>query len=93
MHHRPLGRSPLQVSVLCLGTMMFADQTDLAQAREIVAHARDHGVNFMDTADVYSVGRCETLLGELLKGPERDRWVLASKVGNRMGDDPNRVRY
>ncbi len=52
MHHRPLGRSPLQVSVLCLGTMMFADQTDLAQAREIVAHARDHGVNFMDTADV-----------------------------------------
>ena len=93
MQYRNLGRSPLQVSALCLGTMMFADQTELAPAREIVAHAREHGVNFIDTADVYSLGRCETMLGELLKGEARDAWVLASKVGNRMGDEPNKGRY
>lgn len=93
MQYRSLGRSPLKVSALCLGTMMFADQTDAAQAREIVAHARDHGVNFIDTADAYSLGRCETLLGELLQGGARDHWVLASKVGNRMNEDPNAVQY
>ena len=57
MQYRNLGKSPLQVSTLCLGTMMFADQTDLAEARNIVAHAREHGVNFIDTADVYSTGK------------------------------------
>jgi len=93
MQYRTLGRSPLQVSALCLGTMMFADQTALAEAREIVAHARDAGVNFMDTADVYSLGRCETMLGELLRGGERDHWVLATKLGNRMADGPNRSGY
>jgi len=93
MQYRTLGRSPLQVSALCLGTMMFADQTALAEAREIVAHARDAGVNFMDTADVYSLGRCETMLGELLRGGERDQWVLATKLGNRMADGPNRSGY
>jgi aryl-alcohol dehydrogenase-like predicted oxidoreductase len=93
MQYRHLGRSPLEVSALCLGTMMFADQTDMAEAREIVAHARAHGVNFMDTADVYSLGRCETLLGELLRGGERDHWVLATKLGNRMADGPNRSGY
>ena len=93
MQYRHLGRSPLEVSALCLGTMMFADQTDAAEAREIMAHARANGVNFMDTADVYSLGRCETMLGELLRGGERDHWVLATKLGNRMADGPNRSGY
>ena len=56
MHYRHLGKSNLQVSALCLGTMMFADQTDRAEARSIVADAREHGVNYIDTADAYSLG-------------------------------------
>jgi aryl-alcohol dehydrogenase-like predicted oxidoreductase len=92
MHHRPLGKSPLQVSVLCLGTMMFADQTDRAEARRITAHAREHGVNFIDTADVYSLGKSEAMVGELLRGQRHD-WVLATKVGNAMGEGANRQRY
>lgn len=56
MQYRRLGASNLNVSTLCLGTMMFADQTDEAEAARIVASAREHGVNFIDTADVYSKG-------------------------------------
>jgi aryl-alcohol dehydrogenase-like predicted oxidoreductase len=92
MHYRSLGKSPLQVSALCLGTMMFGDQTDRAEARRITAHAREHGVNFIDTADVYSLGKSETMVGELLQGQRHD-WVLATKVGNAMGDGPNRQQY
>jgi aryl-alcohol dehydrogenase-like predicted oxidoreductase len=83
MHYRRLGKSNLKVSALCLGTMMFADQTDIVEARAIVADAREHGVNYIDTADVYSLGACETMVGELLKG-ERHQWVLATKLGNPM---------
>jgi aryl-alcohol dehydrogenase-like predicted oxidoreductase len=92
MRYRPLGKSPLQVSALCLGTMMFADQTDLAEARRITAHAREHGVNFIDTADVYSLGKSESMVGELLNG-QRDDWVLATKVGNKMSERPNESHY
>jgi aryl-alcohol dehydrogenase-like predicted oxidoreductase len=92
MRYRSLGKSPLQVSELCLGTMMFADQTDLAEARRITAHARDNGVNFIDTADVYSVGKSETMVGELLKEHRHD-WVLATKVGNKMSERPNEQQY
>jgi aryl-alcohol dehydrogenase-like predicted oxidoreductase len=92
MQYRQLGSSPLRVSTLCLGTMMFADQTDLAEARLIVAHARDHGVNFIDTADVYSNGRSEAMVGELLRDGRHD-WILATKVGNRMSDRPNEGGY
>jgi aryl-alcohol dehydrogenase-like predicted oxidoreductase len=92
MHYRPLGKSPLQVSALCLGTMMFADQTDRAEARRITAHAREHGVNFIDTADVYSLGKSEAMVGDLLQGQRHD-WVLATKVGNAMGEGANRQRY
>ena len=53
MQYKNLGKSPLQVSRLCLGTMMFGDQTDAAEARRIVEHAHAHGVNFIDTADNY----------------------------------------
>ncbi len=92
MQLRNLGKSALKVSPLCLGTMMFADQTDLNEARSIVAHAREHGVNFIDTADVYSKGKSETMVGDLLKGTRHD-WVLASKIGNRMSDRPNEIQY
>ena len=92
MRHRPLGKSPLRVSTLCLGTMMFGDQTELAEAAGIVAHAREHGVNFIDTADVYSRGASETMVGRLLEG-HREQWVLATKVGNRMSERPNEAHF
>jgi aryl-alcohol dehydrogenase-like predicted oxidoreductase len=92
MHYRHLGKSPLEVSTLCLGTMMFADQTDAKVAGEIVAHARDHGVNFIDTADVYSSGESEKMVGALLKD-HRSHWILATKLGNKMSDKVNESRY
>lgn len=92
MKTRRLGRSSLLVSELCLGTMMFADQTDAAAAADIVALARERGVNFVDTADVYGHGAAESMLGPLLQS-DRDRWVLASKVGNAMSKQPNESRY
>ena len=92
MIYHALGKSPLQVSRLCLGTMMFADQTDLAEAGRIVAAAHEQGVNFIDTADVYSTGRSETMVGELIKDRRHD-WILASKLGNKMSERPNQSRY
>ena len=92
MQYRNLGRSNLQVSVLCLGTMMFADQTPLEVARAIVDDAQDHGVNYIDTADVYTKGGSETMVGELLKG-RRQHWVLATKLGNKMSERPNEGHY
>ena len=92
MQYRNLGKSPLQVSALCLGTMMFADQTEFAEASRIVAHAREHGVNFIDTADVYSTGRSEQMVGEAI-GEHRHDWILATKVGNKMSEQPNESRY
>ena len=92
MQYRNLGKSPLKVSALCLGTMMFADQTEHAEARNIVAHAHEHGVNFIDTADVYSLGKSEKMVGDLLDGSRHD-WVLASKLGNTMSDRPNESHY
>jgi aryl-alcohol dehydrogenase-like predicted oxidoreductase len=87
MPYRRLGRSGLEVSVLCLGTMMFGDRTDAAAAHEIVAHARDAGANFIDTADVYTKGASETIVGAAIRG-DRDRWILATKVGNAMTAKP-----
>ena len=92
MQYRSLGKSPLKVSALCLGSMMFGDQTALDEAHNIAAHAREHGVNFIDTADVYSTGKSELMVGELLKG-QRASWVLASKVGNKMSELPNESQY
>ena len=92
MQYRNLGRSQLKVSTLCLGTMMFGDQTEIAEARNITAYALEHGVNFIDTADVYTTGRSETMLGELLAG-QRSNWVLATKLGNKMSDRPNETQY
>ncbi|MDR3004245.1 MAG: aldo/keto reductase [Acidovorax sp.] len=92
MHYRRLGQSNLQVSRLCLGGMMFGDQTEAREAGEIVAHAKAQGVNFIDTADVYTRGASEHMLGQLLAG-QRNDWVLASKLGNKMGDAPNQGHY
>lgn len=88
MEYRPLGRSGLKVSPLCLGTMMFGDRTDRAEARRIVASAHDAGVNFIDTADVYAQGESERIVGELV-AEHRDAWVVATKAGNAMGPGPN----
>jgi len=89
MEYRKLGESGLHVSPICLGTMMFGDRTDAAESGRIVSAARDAGVNFIDTADVYTKGESERITGKLI-APDRDRWVLATKVANPMGDDPNR---
>lgn len=92
MHYRRLGKSPLQVSALCLGTMMFGDQTAQAEAADIVAHAQDHGVNFLDTADVYTQGASEEMLGRILPARRHD-WIVATKLGNKMSDRPNQSQY
>lgn len=92
MQYRNLGKSPLKVSALCLGTMMFGDQTGQAEAADIVAHAQAHGVNFMDTADVYTQGASEDMLGRLLQSRRHD-WVLATKLGNKMSDRVNHQHY
>lgn len=92
MQYRSLGKSNLKVSALCLGAMMFGDQTDKPEAAAIVADAREQGVNFIDTADVYTKGASESMLGELLKG-QRHEWVLATKLGNKMSDRVNESHY
>ncbi|KNZ30667.1 MAG: NADP-dependent oxidoreductase [Methylibium sp. NZG] len=92
MHYRNLGNSNLKVSTLCLGTMMFGDQTDAAEAARIVADAHDHGVNFIDTADVYTTGASERIVGELIK-PHRHDWVLATKLGNKMSERVNEAHF
>ena len=92
MHYRRLGKSNLKVSTLCLGTMMFGRQTPFEEAASIVASARDHGINFIDTADVYNKGESEKALGKLLSG-QRDQWVLASKLGNPVSKTVNESNY
>jgi aryl-alcohol dehydrogenase-like predicted oxidoreductase len=92
MQYRHLGKSSLKVSALCLGTMMFGDQTGRDEAQAIVADARDHGVNYIDTADVYTKGASETMVGELLDG-QRHEWVLATKLGNKMSDRVNEGHF
>jgi len=95
MQYRRLGRSGLEISPLCLGTMMFGGPTTEAVARRIVSRARDAGVNFVDTADAYNAGRSELVVGRAIYG-ERHRWVVATKIFNRMslpgvdGSTPNR---
>jgi aryl-alcohol dehydrogenase (NADP+) len=78
---RPLGRSGLQVSEICLGTMNFGGPTEEAEALRIIDHAFDHGINFIDTADVYTDGRSEEIVGRGVR-PHRHRWILATKVAN-----------
>jgi aryl-alcohol dehydrogenase (NADP+) len=70
--------------------MMFGDRTDEKEAARIVASALEAGVNFIDTADQYAKGECERITGRLI-AERRHHWVLATKVGNRMGEGPNQV--
>jgi len=81
MPFRRLGSSGLEVSIVCLGTMLFGDRTDAAVAKEIVAHAFDAGVNFIDTADAYADGASERMVGQAVRA-HRDRWIIATKAGN-----------
>jgi len=90
MSYRRLGASGLHVSPLCLGTMMFGAQTDAAEAARIVDSARDAGINFIDTANVYNRGDSERVTGQLI-ARGRDHWVLATKLANPFGRGPNQV--
>jgi aryl-alcohol dehydrogenase (NADP+) len=76
------------VSPLCLGTMMFGGQTSEPVSTRIIEKARDHGLNFIDTADVYNEGRSEEVVGRAI-GADRDHWILATKMCNKMGSGPN----
>jgi aryl-alcohol dehydrogenase-like predicted oxidoreductase len=100
MRMKKLGNTGLVVSEICLGTMTFSTgegfwgsigNTDQAGATDIVKTALDRGVNFIDTADVYSAGMAETMTGQALKtlGLPRDQFVLATKVLGRMGPGVN----
>lgn len=84
MEYRQLGESGLKVSPICLGAMMFGSASDDRTAARIVDLARENGVNFIDTADGYSGGNSEKVLGRLLKKDRAD-WVIATKIGNRPG--------
>jgi aryl-alcohol dehydrogenase-like predicted oxidoreductase len=90
MEHRPLGRTGVSVSSLCLGTMMFGDwgTKDHDESIRIIHRALDAGINFVDTADVYSQGESEVIVGKALKG-RRDDIVLATKFFMPFDDDPN----
>ena len=90
MQYRRLGTTGVTVSTLCLGTMMFGEwgTKDHAESTRIIHRALDAGMNFVDTADVYSAGESEVIVGEAL-ADRRDDVVLATKLFMPMGDDPN----
>ena len=89
MQYRQLGRSGLKVSPICLGTMMFGGPTDEATSKRIIDKARGVGINFIDTADAYAKGGSEEVVGRAIAS-NRHAWVLATKLANPMGEDPNR---
>src|SRR4051812_44809241 len=91
MEMRPLGRTGVEVSPLCLGAMMFGawGNPDHDDSIRIIHRALDAQINFIDTADVYSRGESEEIVGKALAGGRRDRVVLATKVHGPMGEDPN----
>ena len=91
MEYRPLGRTGVWVSQLCLGAMMLgaAGNPDHDDAIRIIHRALDAGINFIDTADAYSEGESEEIVGKALSGGRRENVVLATKVGLPFGDDPN----
>ena len=91
MEYRTLGTTGTKVTPLCLGAMMFGamGNADHEDSVRIIHRALDAGVNFIDTADVYSRGESEEIVGKALAGGKRDDVVLATKVHGTMGDDPN----
>lgn len=98
MKYRILGNSGLKVSELCLGTMQFGWSADEALAHKILSTAFDEGINFIDTADIYSTwvagnpgGVSESIIGGWMKKNDipRDKLLIATKVRGKMGEDPN----
>lgn len=91
MEPRTLGTTGIKVSPLCLGAMMFGawGERDHDESIRIIHRALDAGINFVDTADVYSHGESEEIVGKALAGGRRDDVILATKVHGSMGDDPN----
>jgi aryl-alcohol dehydrogenase-like predicted oxidoreductase len=88
MEYRALGNSGLKISPLCLGTMMFGGTADEATSARIIAKARDRGINFIDTADGYTDGKSEEIVGRAIR-EHRDWWVLATKCANPTGAGPD----
>ncbi|HUE01895.1 MAG TPA: aldo/keto reductase [Bryobacteraceae bacterium] len=97
MEYVNLGKAGVQVSRICLGAMTYGSKRwrewvlEEEESRPFIRRALELGINFFDTADMYSLGVSEEILGRALKdfGPSRDRVVIATKVFNPMGDDPN----
>ena len=88
MLYRSLGRTGVQVSSLCLGCMNFGFPTPEDESLAVIDYALDHGVNFLDTANVYNRGRSEEIVGKALKANgQHGGIVLATKVHGRMRDD------
>ena len=88
MEYTTLGRTGVRVSRLCFGTMSFGGDADEAASAAMFARCREAGINFFDSANIYSQGRAEEILGRLIKDC-RDELVITSKVGVSTGDDPN----
>lgn len=88
MDYSYLGRSAVKVSPLCLGAMMFGDAADEPTSKRIIDKAREQGINFIDTADVYAGGRSEEILGRSIKDG-RDHWIVATKFGQSLRTGPN----
>ena len=88
MKFKPLGRTGVQVSELCFGTMSFGGDADEATAAQMYKACRDAGINFFDCADQYSKGKAEEILGRLVKG-HRDQLVLTTKCYNPSSEDIN----
>jgi len=88
MEKRKLNGTDLDVSRVCLGTMTFGSQVDESEAATMIDYCLDQGINFIDTANSYNGGRSEEIIGRCLK-TRRDRVILATKVFNKMGDNPD----
>ena len=87
MEYRMLGRTGVPVSALCLGCMNFGRTTPEDESIRMIHYALDQGINFLDTANVYTSGVSETIVGKALQGGRRDKVVLATKVRGAMSDD------
>ncbi len=88
MQYKPLGKTGIQVSELCFGTMSFGGRADKATSKEMYHQCRERGINFFDCANVYQKGVAEEYLGEFIHD-ERDKVVITSKGGSKMSQAPN----
>ncbi len=88
MDYKYLGNTGVQVSQLCMGTMTFGNEADKVESAAMFNRCRDAGINFFDCANVYSQGKAEEILGELIED-SRDELIITTKVWGKMGDDIN----